>query len=175
MYFHLCRIFILVLISCSIIYGDVTDSSEIGFTSENTVIIKASPDAVYKQIIKPGDWWNPEHTYSGNSGNLFIEDKIGGCFCEKLANNSDIRHLEVIYREPGKILRLSGGLGPLQSMAVSGVLTFTLSETAEGTKTVLNYTAGGYTPGGLKSLAPIVDMVMALQLNGLKDFIESAK
>ena len=63
----------------------VADSSAGGFTVKVALDIQASPDEVYGKLVRNiGDWWNPDHTFSGNSHNLTIEEKPMGCFCEKL-------------------------------------------------------------------------------------------
>jgi hypothetical protein len=66
----------------------------------------------------------PSHTFSGNAHNLSIEEKAMGCFCEKLPDGGGVSHMEVVYFAPGKTLRLSGALGPLNTWAapVDGVL-----------------------------------------------------
>jgi hypothetical protein len=52
--------------------------------------------------------------------------------------------MSVTYADPGKTLRLSGGLGPLQAMAVKGTLTINLIPEDKATKAVFIYTVGGY-------------------------------
>src|SRR5690349_9741493 len=81
---------------------DVLDSSANGFTVRITLNIKATPDDVYRRLTQNvGDWWNAQHTFSGNAHNLSIDAKAMGCFCEKLPNQGSVRHLEVVYAAPG--------------------------------------------------------------------------
>ena len=96
-----------------------------------------------------------------------------GCFCEKLPDQGAIRHMEVINSQPGKMLRMSGGIGPLQSLAVSAIATFSLSAEEGGTKLQFSYTVGGYSPQGLNKIAPIVNTVLMEQINRLKNYIET--
>lgn len=152
--------------------GDVADSSASGFTVKNTVTIAAAPAEVYRNLIKIGRWWNPAHTFSGDSRNLSIEDEAGGCFCEELQGGGSFQHLGVVMADPGKTLRLVGALGPLQSMAVTGSMTWSLSRAENATKLELSYAVGGYHPGGLEGLAPLVDRVLLEQLIRLKRYIE---
>src|ERR1022692_2167999 len=98
----------------------VADSASNGFTIKITLNLKAAPAEVYKKILRVGDWWNSQHTFSGDAHNLSIEEKAMGCFCEKLPNQGAVRHMEVVFFAPGKTLVLSGGLGPLQSLAATG-------------------------------------------------------
>jgi hypothetical protein len=67
-----------------------------------------------------------------------------------------------------------GGLGPLQSMAVNGSMTFTLSQADNGgTKLEYEYAVGGYSPDGLEGIAGPVDRVQLEQLQRLQHFIET--
>ena len=71
--------------------SDVVDSSAAGFTVKTTVQIQAAPAEVYRKLVfNVGDWWNPQHTFSGDAHNLSIDDKADGCFCEKLANGGSV-------------------------------------------------------------------------------------
>jgi hypothetical protein len=44
-------------------------------------------------------------------------------------NQGGVRHMQVVYVDPGKTLRMIGGLGPLQSMAATGSMTVRAPET----------------------------------------------
>jgi hypothetical protein len=70
---------------------------------------------------------------------------------------------------------MEGGLGPFQAMAVSGALTFEITVSFPVSKLTLTYTIGGYSPNGLKNLAPVVDRVLGDQLNRLKEYAEGKK
>src|SRR5215467_1872361 len=153
--------------------ADVADSAADGFTVKTTVKIHASPSEVYKRLVAVGDWWSSAHTFSQDAHNLSIEEKPMGCFCEKLPNQGFVRHMEVIYLQPGKTLRMSGALGPMQVWGVSAVGNFILSPEGDGTRLEFTYRVGGYTPGGLTQLAPVVDRVWAEQIGRLKNYVET--
>lgn len=166
-------LFVFILLASSPAAAEVKDSSAIGFTIQDTVIIAADPNDVYHALVTDvGRWWDSVHTFSGNATNLSIDDRAGGCFCEKLENGGSVRHLEVVFVDPGKTLRMIGGLGPLQAMAVTGSMTWSLSKTDSGTNIKVTYSIGGYRPGGLQKMAPLVDKVMSEQLKRLKEYIE---
>ncbi len=155
--------------------GEVVDSAANGFTVKTTITIKAAPDAVYRQIIHVGDWWDSAHTFSGDAHNLSIEEKPMGCWCEKLPQGG-VRHMEVVFLSPGKKLVLIGGLGPLQSMATTGSMTFQLSPAeGGGTKLEVTYTVAGYLAAGLNNLAAPVDGVLGQQIGRLKNLMETGK
>ncbi|HEV3317860.1 MAG TPA: SRPBCC domain-containing protein [Candidatus Angelobacter sp.] len=152
--------------------AEVVDSTANGFTVKTTLSIKAAPDAVYRQIIHVGDWWDSAHTFSGDAHNLSIEEKPMGCWCEKLPNQGGVRHMQVVFLAPGKKLVMVGGLGPLQSMATAGTMTFQLSPAEGGTRLEVTYTVAGYFTAGLNTLAAPVDSVLGQQFARLKNYIE---
>jgi len=153
--------------------ADVADSSPNGFTVKITIQIQAPPAEVYRKLVaNVGEWWNPQHTFSGNSRNLSIDGKAQGCFCEKLPNQGSVRHMEVVNASPGARLVLSGALGPMQTQAVVGTMTFQLAAVDSGTKLDVTYAVGGYMPGGLANLAKVVDGVLTEQVTRLKNFAE---
>ena len=68
------------------------------------------------------------------------------------------------------LLRLDGALGPLQNMAVTGVLSFALAPDGPGTRVTMTYRVAGALTMDSTKLAPLVDQVMGIQLNRLRDF-----
>jgi hypothetical protein len=55
-------------------------------------------------------------------------------------------HGRVIYTQPGGMLRLDTPPGPLQEMAVTGVLTFRLTPQDGGTLITMSYRVSGTFP-----------------------------
>jgi len=156
------------------VQAEVKESSAGGFTIKSTVTIHASPADVYKRLVgEIGNWWSSGHTFSGDAHNLSIDERPMGCFCEKLPGGGAVRHMEIIFMQPGKTLRMTGALGPMQTMAVSAVATFSLSPDPGGTRLDLTYTVGGYSPTGLDKIAPVVDTVLTEQITRLKNYIET--
>jgi uncharacterized protein YndB with AHSA1/START domain len=122
-----------------------------------------------------GKWWNSAHSWSGDARNLSINDNTGGGFVEKLKNGGRVVHLTVVFADPGRLLRMTGGLGPLQSLAVAGSMTWTLTKAENGTTVEFSYAVGGYRPGGLASLAVPVDNMLNEQLTRFKSYVEKGK
>ena len=172
-----CLVFIgAVLLSAAPMHAAVSDSAANGFTVKLELNIQAPPQEVYGRLVhRVGDWWNPMHTFSGDSHNLSIDDKAMGCFCEKLSDGGSVRHLEVVYADPGKQLVFSGGLGPLQSIAATGSLTIQLAAAGSGTKLGVMYTVTGYLLAGMNTLAAPVDYVLTEQFTRLKSLVETGK
>ena len=81
--------------------------------------------------------------------------------------------MSVSFVNPGVMLRLTGGLGPLGLMGVSGNMTWEFDETDGGTAVTLQYAVGGYMPGGLDAIAAGVDGVLVEQMTRLKSFVET--
>ena len=61
--------------------AEVIESSETGFLTKNEALISAAPIKVYSALVEQiASWWDPAHTFSGDSRNLSIDPKPGGCF-----------------------------------------------------------------------------------------------
>lgn len=146
-----------------------------GFEVRDSVTIKAPTDKVYAGLLQIGRWWNPQHSWSGDAANLSIDARAGGCFCEKLANGGSVQHMTVSLVMPGKLLRLSGALGPLQSEGFTGSMSWSLKPADGATELTLSYKAGGYATRPVSEWAPDVDGVLAEQLGRLKKFAETGK
>ncbi len=156
--------------------ADVVTASESGFTTRNIAVIAASPTDVYRALVRDvARWWDPAHTYSKDAANLSIDGRAGGLFLERLPGGGSVAHMTVVYAEPGKALRLLGGMGPLQASAVIGSMTWALTPEGQGTKVELTYVVGGYRENGLKEMGTIVDRVVGAQLLRLKAFVEKRK
>lgn len=151
-------------------------ASSSGFSLKHEVVISAPPSEVYRSLVQQvGEWWNPQHTYSGDSKNLSIDARPGGCFCETLPNGGGVEHLRVVYLVPGEMLRLSGGLGPLQASGVVGSVTWKLTQAGSSTTVEVTYVVGGFMEGGFERIAPAVNGVIGEQLRRLKLFVETGE
>jgi uncharacterized protein YndB with AHSA1/START domain len=163
------------LVAGSTAQADIQSTTETGFALSKTVIIKQKPDAVYAALGKPGTWWASDHSWSGDAKNMSMALKAGGCFCERLpANHGMVEHGRVIFASPGKMLRLSAALGPLQGEAVTARLTWTLKPVAGGTELTQTYSVGGFLSGGGSQWAAPVDAVVSQQLDRLKAMLEKS-
>jgi uncharacterized protein YndB with AHSA1/START domain len=161
-------------LAASPVAADVVDSSAAGFTVSKTVSIAATPDAVWETLRAPQRWWAKEHTWSGDSANLYIDSQATGCFCEKLPGRGSVAHARLIFVDKGKLLRMEGAFGPLQAYAVTGVMSFELSADGDKATTVkMTYTVGGYMPGGFEKMAAPVDGVLGEQVAALKAAAEA--
>lgn len=169
------RIATLLIVAAASVGGharaEVKDATASGFTIENTRQVAVDPQTAWKALVEDVDrWWPKDHSWWGKASKLSIDAQAGGCFCER-AGKQQAQHMQVVFVDPGKLLRMTGGLGPLQGMGVNGALEFQLVPEGAGTRITLWYRAGGYTTDDLSKFAPIVDQVQGIQLGGLADYL----
>jgi uncharacterized protein YndB with AHSA1/START domain len=156
--------------------GEVIESTAAGFLVRNTAAISAPPAKVYSALTDGvGRWWDPAHTFSHDARNLSLDAKPGGCFCERLPGGGGVEHMSVLYASPGKLLRLTGAIGPLQEAALAGTMTWSLSQAAGGTTVELSYAVGGFRAGGFRDIPTVVDGVLRGQLARLKALLETGR
>lgn len=167
--------------------ANVQTVSDRGFVVREVVAVARSEEEVWAVLLKPAMWWNSDHTWSGDAANLSIDARAGGCFCEILADpdqpakaaRGDVEHMRVINVDRPRALRMIGALGPLQSEAVTGVMTIELKPTAleplpgegreasQGIAIIMQYVVGGYMRPPMDKMASAVDGVLAEQMAGL--------
>lgn len=150
--------------------AEVVTSAPGGFVVKQVMSVPVTPDIAYRKFVDIGEWWTPGHTFSGDAHNLSMRARPGDCWCEKLPDGGFVRHLDVIYAAPGKMLRFSGGLGPLQEMAVTGAMTVGFEADGPSTTVTMTYSVGGYSPNGLGPIAPLVDGVLGQQMLRYREF-----
>ena len=161
------KVVLLALLACAPVRAEIKSSTPTSFEVERKTFVLATPQAVYAQIGRIGEWWDPAHSYSGKGANLRLDLRAGGCFCESIGPGASVEHLRVVYADPKVGIRLSGGLGPLQKEAVTGTLSWSFKELGSGTEVTQNYIVFGYARGGLQNLAVPVDKVLSGQFERL--------
>jgi len=167
---------VMVLLGAGRARAAVADGTQAGFLIHSEAVIHAAPDSVCRALAgRIGAWWDWEHAFSGGSRNLSLDATSGGRFRESLPEGGGVRHLTVVFAFPGRMLRLIGGLGPLQGAGVAGSLTWGLSLALHGAKVVVDYSVGGCFPGGLPGVAPAVGKVLGEQFSRLKRFVETGR
>ena len=166
------------LLLASPAYAEVKTSSDTGFNIIHIATVQGSTDEIWKRLVAPKDWWNKSHSWSGSTDGFYIDAQANGCFCElfqekgpdgKLKTVGSVEHMRVIFSQPGKVLRMQGGLGPLQSEAVTGTLTVAMEPSKDGqeTKISFSYVVGGYMRYKVSEIAPAVDNVLGDQFRRL--------
>lgn len=158
--------------------AEVKASSENGFNIIHIATVDASPEEIWKRLLAPKDYWNKAHSWSGSSAGFYIDAQANGCFCElfqepdangKLKTIGSVEHMRVIFAQPGRVLRMQGALGPLQSEAVIGTLTVAIdpNKNGVGTKVSFSYVVGGYMRYKVSEIAPAVDKVLGEQFKNM--------
>ncbi|HEU4654488.1 MAG TPA: hypothetical protein VFS47_10905 [Steroidobacteraceae bacterium] len=156
------------------LHAEILSAGPSGFNIRHTAELPAAvPTAVWTVLLDPSRWWDSEHTYSGDARNLTLEPHVGGCFCEKLGLYAGVEHLRVVHIQPGKMLRLSGALGPLQQFGISGSLTWQIEPLANGSRLTLTYNAGGFADRPMADWAPQVDEMLGAQVQRLTRLINT--
>lgn len=167
-----------LLACCGSVQAGVKTATANSFVVEHKVPLAATPARAYQALTEVGRWWNPEHSWSGKAGNMTLDARAGGCFCEALPEGGSVQHLQVVFAAPAKMLRLRGALGPLQSEGVEGSLTFELTPVEEGaaSELLLRYIVSGYSPlMPLNEWAPAVDGVLLEQVTRLQSWVATGK
>jgi uncharacterized protein YndB with AHSA1/START domain len=151
-------------------YAEVKQSAADGFFLTYSGPVAASTAKAYTDVTQIQRWWSSEHTYSGKAANLAIKPEAGGCFCERWKDGS-VEHGRVIMALPGKLLRLETSLGPLQELALKGILSFWIKTEDSATTLTVEYRVNGSSGSGLDQLAPNVDEVLGMQVDRLRRYI----
>ena len=161
-------------------HAEVTAKTDAGFATSTAVDIPGkTPQQVWPVLLTPAKWWNPIHSWSGDSENLYIDAQAGGCFCELLplprgaaegTRRGSVEHARVISAMPPQLMRLTGALGPLQGEALVGTLTVVLKPIpGGGTHMTWSYVVGGFMRMKVDDISPLVDKVLAEQATRLAD------
>lgn len=162
-----------VLLLATSAHAEVRQAAADGFLVTFSRSVNATPAAAYAAVVQPARWWNSEHTWSGSAANLSLDAAAGGCFCEKWTKGS-VEHGRVLMALPEKLLRLDSALGPLQELALKGVLSFWIKTDADGIiRLDVEYRVNGSAASGLDVLAPKVDAMLGEQVARLVRYIDS--
>jgi uncharacterized protein YndB with AHSA1/START domain len=134
---------------------------------EQSTNVAAPHAAAWATLLQIGQWWSKDHTYSGNSANLSLDPRPGGCFCERFSGGGGIEHMRVTLVQPGDRILLTGALGPLVTEGVTGALDIEVKTAGAGSKVIMRFKAAGFAAGNGAELAPLVDKVLGQQLQSL--------
>lgn len=162
-------------LACLFLLGAAPAGAEIvsqdahAFHVRHSVQLVAPPEKAYALLANPSLWWHADHTYSGDSGNLSLGLRPGGCFCERLPESGGfVEHMRVVQVKPGDMIVLKGGLGPLTFEPATGTMTWSVERVAGGSKIHLDYKVFGFTKGNGNAMAAPVDTVLGEQMKRLR-------
>lgn len=155
--------------------AEILDSSADGFTFEFSLPVDGHLKLVFDGLTQDiGQWWLADHTWYGHSENMVIQLEPGGCLCEIADERRFTEHLRVVKVEPYRLIRFTGGLGPLQAEGVDGVMDWSLASSSDEQTTTLTvrYRVGGYTGNDLSRWAPAVENVLQQQMKSFQSYIK---
>jgi hypothetical protein len=158
--------------------AEVKSVDDNGFSVVHIADVDATPTAIWSRLLSPKDYWNKSHSWSGSVDGFYLDPKAGGCFCENMLTkdakgknkvSGTVEHMRVIFADPGKVLRMQGALGPLQSEAVLGTLTVAIvpAKSGSGSTVSFSYVVGGYMRYKVPEIAAAVDKVIGQQFTSM--------
>lgn len=150
--------------------AEVLSANANGFEVQHTIQTVVPQAAAYDAFGRISQWWSKDHTYSGDSANMSLSLRPGGCLCERLPDGGGVEHMHVAYVVPGERVVLTGSLGPLLYEATTGVMDVKVERIAGGSRVTMNYRAAGFANGGGEKMAPLVDQVLAEQMARLRKY-----
>lgn len=161
-----CAVVMLTLSAAPTAYAELKLAAADAVLVEHHYAVPATTEQVWNNLLHPEDWWPADHTWSGSAANLSLQPDAGGCFCERWSGSS-VEHGRVIMVQGHTLLRIDAALGPLQDMAVTGVLTIRLTDTAGGSDIGVTYRVSATPAHQLVALADTLDRVVGQQFAGL--------
>lgn len=156
-------------------YAEVEASGASGFSLILNTTVPVPPKDAYKRFVQVKSWWSPEYTASGAARTLKLDAKPGGCLCEKLPDGGFMRHFQTARSDPGALLVLSNGMGPLNAIGAQGSLQVEFKPQGSGTAVTLRYMAFGYSVNGWGGYAPQSDRIWQTQLQRYATFAGGGK
>lgn len=157
-----------LLLSAGAASAEIVSRSENAFTLRFAVGLEASHEEVIGAVADIPEWWDPSHTYTGDPANLTFTLQEGGCWCERMADESTFRHATVSAVERRRVA-MDAPLGPLNGKATRAELTFSAGPENRGTLAAMDFVVEG---PGVGALADAVHGVMQQGWNRYVRFIE---
>ena len=155
--------------------AQVKESSSNGFLIQSSRQVECSAEDAYRFFVEDfANWYDASHSYTSKAENLTL-DLDRHCMLERLPNDGFVRHMEIVFHQHGKILRMTGGLGPLQGMGVAGAMTFSFAEQEGKTKISMMYSVSGGDHLKLEKIAEPVNQVLGVQLDRFRDYCSGQK
>lgn len=163
--------FIILLFTTFMGKAEVSEVSDQHFIVSIDATLMAPRDQAYKQFLQIGDWWQDSHTWFGDASAMSIELEAGGCFCERNGDKQAL-HMTVSNINPEISIQMTGGLGPLQSLAVNGHMLWKFESTEDGNTTLtLTYRVTGFINQNTEDWSKAVNGVLQQQVDSLSKLL----
>ena len=106
-------------------FAKLAEKSPAGFQIQITRKLDCDSKEAYKRFVDDfSKWYDASHSTPviliHKRRRIFRLTCSGIACLEVLPDGGFVRHMDVVFHQPGKTLRMTGGLGPLQGMGVSG-------------------------------------------------------
>jgi hypothetical protein len=144
--------------------AQIVERSEDHFVLRYELALEAAPGDFADAVDNLPLWWNPSHTYSGDSANLSLDLDPGTCFCEALDDGSVFEHGAVYEWDPETGVLLHAALGPLNGRTEQADWSFGWA----GSTLTMTYVVRG---PGVGAFADPVDRVMGEAFGRMTHFI----
>jgi hypothetical protein len=171
----LCTALAAIALAVSPAQAKVASQGATGFSLSYEAEIAGEAKAAFDAFVRVGEWWDGEHSYSGDAKNLTIDLKPGGCWCETLPDGGFVAHMAVVQALPGKTMIFKGGLGPLAFMGVDGAMVLSFRTKDKATLVTMTYAVGGHDPKKFKELPKLVDGVLGAAFKRYTNYVSTGK
>lgn len=154
-------------------HAEVRQASADGFFLAYSMPVRATPAKAWADLVQVQRWWSDEYTFSGKAAHLQLGASAGGCLCERWPGGS-VEHGRVLMALPERLLRIDAALGPLQELALKGILSFWIRSGDDGAFAFdVEYRVNGSSASALDRLAPQVDQMLGEQVARLARYVET--
>ena len=94
-------LFTVLSLFCAIpAHAKIVSQSATGFSLTFQADVPGDTQSAYGKFVSIASWWDASHSHSGDSKNLAMDVKNGGCWCETLPNGGFVRHMEIVHAAP---------------------------------------------------------------------------
>lgn len=145
------------------------------FETVHVAEVAATPARAYEVFTRLTDWWNPQHSWSGDIRQMRFEPWEGGCWCERWGEGASVRHATVLQAIPGRMIVMDAHLGPLLALPARGIFMLAITREGERTMVRLSYRVSGAPELALDKLATPVDRVIGEQFGRFRAALEAAR
>jgi hypothetical protein len=160
--------------------SEVTDVERGGFTIALTADVPVMPDVIFPVLSRPADWWDAEHSWTGDLRNMSFEPRVGGCWCETLRSNGTIEHGRIVTYDPVRgLIVMNSLLGPLNEIGLVGRLVWRVAAAEQEGRSRIRWLYAVSVPPSRNPaqdavLASAVDNVLSQQLARLAAHVSRA-
>lgn len=170
-----CLVFATIALCALPAQAKVASQGPNGFVLTYEAEVPTDAKAAFDAYARIGEWWDGNHSYSGDAKNISIDLQPGGLWRETLPNGGFVNHMGVAHVIPGKSLLFHGGLGPLAYMGVNGSLSVKFEAKGAATVVKMSYAVGGYDTKDFKELPQVVDGVLGAGFKRYANYASTGK